>query len=139
MCFTSTIAGLDLHEIGLKRVFLGCESIASPCGASSRIPPRRFGSGLAGDALAAAADRQLLVEGLIQGFQLQVRLRQSEIVGKLRSARLAVADRRLPGQAGGLDRTARSSWHVVGGCLAGHSHGSGPEYHRRDESALDLC
>ena len=50
----------------------------------------------------------------------------------------AVADRRLPGQTGGLHRTTRSFWQVVGGCLAGHSHGSGPEYHRRDESALDF-
>src|SRR5216684_2934129 len=102
MCFTSTIAGLDLREIGLERVLFGCESIASPCGACSRNPRVASAPALGGDALAAAADR------------------------------------RLPGQAGGLDRTARSSWHVVGGCLAGHSHGSGPEYHRRDESALDL-
>src|SRR5207302_11475422 len=115
--FTSVIAGLDLREIDTERIFFGCESIGSPADRLAAFLRVASVPALESDAPAAAADRQLPVGGLIQGFQLQVRRQQREIVGKLRSPRLVVADRRLPRQAGGLDGAARSIRHVDGGCL----------------------
>jgi len=92
---------------------------------------------LEGDALAAAADRQLPIDGSIQRLRLQIGRQWLNLVN-VRDLRLAVTDRCLPGQAGGLYRTTRSVWHVVGGCLAGRSHGARAKYHRPDERALDF-
>ena len=108
MCFTSAIAGLDLRETGLERVFLGCESIASPVGRPAAFLQVASTPASAGDALAAAADRQLLIDGSIQRLQLQIG-RYWLNLANVRDLRLAVTDRCLPRQAGGLDRTARST------------------------------
>jgi hypothetical protein len=87
-------------------------------------------------ALAAAADRQPLIDGSIQRLKFQIGGQWLNLAD-VPDRRLAMADRRLPGQAGSMDRSTRSTWHPVGSSLAGQSHGTRAEYHHADDRPFE--
>src|SRR5260370_13497102 len=105
MCCTSGIAGLALREPGVGRVPPGCEPIPSPVDRPAAFPRGGSTPASAGDALAAAADRQLLIDGSIQRLQLQIG-RYWLNLANVRDLGLAVADQGLPRHAHGVDPTA---------------------------------